>query len=174
MNIRKKTVALTLCLSFAASLMACQKPGVPEEQTGQEAEEFARQTEPDHFYEEVEEGLLVDAAVERPEGNVTPKIYMARRPDFSKESLYAFLDYIGDPVEEVRVDRTEDQMYNFDGVCASGGHAIALVGLSAGSSECSISYNRLDADRWYSAMLCEGDTRQYLSLIHISEPTRRS
>lgn len=162
MNIRKKTVALTLCLSFAASLMACQKPGVPEEQTGQEAEEFARQTEPDHFYEEVEEGLLVDAAVDRPEGNVTPKIYMARRPDFSKESLYAFLDYIGDPVEEVRVDFTEDQVYNFDGVCASGGHAIALVGLSAEYSGGSISYNRLDADRWYSAMLCEGDTRQYV------------
>ncbi len=162
MNIRKKTVALTLCLSFAASLMACQRPDVLEEQTGQQPEEFVWQTEPDHFYEEVEEGLLVDAVVERPEGNVTPKIYMARRPNLNKESLYAFLDYIGDPVEEVRADFTEDQLYNFDGVCASGGHAIALLGLSADSSECSMSYSRLDADRWYSAMLCEGDTRQYV------------
>ena len=93
MNVRKQAAALLLCLSLAASLVACQRPGATEGQTGQQTEQ-ARQTDPDHFYEEVEEGLLIDAVVEHPEGNVTPKVYVGRKPAFNQERLQAFLSQV--------------------------------------------------------------------------------
>lgn len=146
MYIKKLAAAVGLCAWILTCLPACQNNQVQEPNPGE--------MEPTHFYEEVEEGLLVDAVVERPEGNATPKIYVARKPIFSKEHLYAFLEHIGDPVEEVRVDLTEDEWYNFDGVCESGGHAIALWPLDSNSYTGSMSYTRGEADKWYGAMLC--------------------
>ena len=75
MNVRKQAAALLLCLSLAASLVACQRPGATEgtrregsEQTGTEQREQTEmasvpQTDPTHFYEEVQEDLLIDAEV---------------------------------------------------------------------------------------------------------------
>ena len=39
MNVRKQAAALLLCLSLAASLVACQRPGATEGQTGQQTEQ---------------------------------------------------------------------------------------------------------------------------------------
>ena len=169
MNVRKQAAALLLCLSLAASLVACQRPGATEGQTGQQTEQ-ALQTDPDHFYEEVEEGLLIDAVVEHPEGNVTPKVYVGRKPAFNQERLQAFLSQVGDPVVEVKVDRTEDQLYNFDGVCANGGHAIILQELEQNSRNFSMSYNNLEADRWYGAVLSL-DTGDYIDVSGTSNNT---
>ena len=169
MNVRKQAAALLLCLSLAASLVACQRPGATEGQTGQQTEQ-ALQTDPDHFYEEVEEGLLIDAVVEHPEGNVTPKVYVGRKPAFNQERLQAFLSQVGDPVVEVKVDRTEDQLYNFDGVCANGGHAIILQELEQNSRNFSMSYNNLKADRWYGAVLSL-DTGDYIDVSGTSNNT---
>lgn len=169
MNVRKQAAALLLCLILAASLVACQRPGATEGQTGQQTEQ-ALQTDPDHFYEEVEEGLLIDAVVEHPEGNVTPKVYVGRKPAFNQERLQAFLSQVGDPVVEVKVDRTEDQLYNFDGVCANGGHAIILQELEQNSRNFSMSYNNLEADRWYGAVLSL-DTGDYIDVSGTSNNT---
>ena len=71
----KASGGLLLCLSLAASLVACQRPGATEgtrregsEQTGTEQREQTEtasvpQTDPTHFYEEVQEDLLIDAEV---------------------------------------------------------------------------------------------------------------
>ena len=91
MNVRKQAAALLLCLILAASLVACQRPGATEgtrregsEQTGTEQREQTEtasvpQTDPTHFYEEVQEDLLIDAEVKGTASGAKPKVYLRLR-----------------------------------------------------------------------------------------------
>ncbi len=90
MNVRKQAAALLLCLSLAASLVACQRPGeqrrdapgrLRTDRDGTERKtEMASvpQTDPTHFYEEVQEDLLIDAEVKGTASGAKPKVYLGR------------------------------------------------------------------------------------------------
>ena len=105
MNVRKQAAALLLCLSLAASLVACQRPGATEgtrregsEQTGTEQREQTEtasvpQTDPTHFYEEVQEDLLIDAEVKGTASGAKPKVYLGEMKVFTKEEIDDFLEW---------------------------------------------------------------------------------
>mgnify|MGYP000734881228 FL=1 len=132
MNVRKQAAALLLCLSLAASLVACQRPGATEgtrregsEQTGTEQREQTEtasvpQTDPTHFYEEVQEDLLIDAEVKGTASGAKPKVYLGEMKVFTKEEIDDFLAWNGDAVSEVTQDGLQGNEMVYAGTCRSG------------------------------------------------------
>ena len=132
MNVRKQAAALLLCLSLAASLVACQRPGATEgtrregsEQTGTEQREQTEmasvpQTDPTHFYEEVQEDLLIDAEVKGTASGAKPKVYLGEMKVFTKEEIDDFLAWNGDAVSEVTQDGLQGNEMVYAGTAAVG------------------------------------------------------
>ena len=86
-------LALLLALPGCGSPQA--EPSEPGETSGvQQEQETAPGSVPEaptHFYEEVQENLLIDAEVTGPPEGVVPKVYEGIMKSFTKEEIDAFL-----------------------------------------------------------------------------------
>ena len=118
-------LALLLALPGCGSPQA--EPSKPGETTGvQQEQETAPGSVPEapedstHFYEEVQENLLIDAEVTGPPEGVVPKVYEGIMKSFTKEEIDAFLAWNGDAVAEITWDGEQDQSYVYSGTCQSG------------------------------------------------------
>ena len=118
-------LALLLALPGCGSPQA--EPSEPGETSGvQQEQETAPGSvpeapeDPTHFYEEVQENLLIDAEVTGPPEGVVPKVYEGIMKSFTKEEIDAFLAWNGDAVAEITWDGEQDQSYVYSGTCRSG------------------------------------------------------
>ena len=146
--------ALAFCLALAAA--GCGQRA-PAEDTGPAGTSPAetQPTDPAHFYEEVREGLLIDAEVERTEDpDFVPKVYEIEMADITMEKVEAFLAERGEAVETVNTDITTED-----------GHRVFLANTDKGSHvQYTSDQNELymgnsvyyvsEADRWYSSNMC--------------------
>ena len=187
MNVRKQAAALLLCLSLAASLVACQRPGATEgtrregsEQTGTEQREQTEmasvpQTDPTNFYEEVQEDLLIDAEVKGTASGAKPKVYLGEMKVFTKEEIDDFLAWNGDAVSEVTQDGLQGNEMVYAGTCRSGstfGQGSSEEGLypSIFSYVNQERYERYNAYPIYSTQLMYEENEEHLITYLFTEP----
>lgn len=150
---------LAVLLVFGASACGEQGPKPSQETQGtnptnisEGMQEETEQTDPTHFYEEVQEGLVIDADVERPDLDFVPKVYEIELAVVSREQLDAFLAERGEKIETVEYDETnkKEGMSDFGCLTDKGSYVSLHSHISELYMGCSLYYSTPSND-WYDS-----------------------
>ncbi|MGM9641223.1 MAG: hypothetical protein ACI3V3_07630 [Faecousia sp.] len=106
---KHKLYAILIALLLAAVLAGCGQ----ESRESSLPDSTSDSTDPTHFYEEVAEGLTVDAQVSGRTPGVVPAVYTGSFPALDRAAVDRFLAVCGDAVANVELDVEKGNVWNF-------------------------------------------------------------